>query len=424
MMNKTHRNIIANYGGTFIQFVGQIGSLPVYLSLLGPAQFGLVSLVATLQAALGLLEAGFAQVSAKEFSVLTNSTARDYDSVAYYMRRFERIFWGIAIAAGLVTAFMSAFLVEHWLVTNTELEKELAVYAVLGAAFIFTLQFPGALYRSFLVGSQQQVKLNVINSTGVFVRHGGGIVVLWLHPTLYTYLFWMAFSYGLETLARRIASWKSIHAFPRTLNSKKQNFRRVIKDSLKMFAAILVGTITTQLDKIILSGFIPIEQFGYYAIASTVSIGVISAIQPVIQAMSPLIMQSGKNPEALRLHSVKLAKIITIIVAVFAVSYIFFGYASLAVWLRNVEATEYIFPILSILLVGSALNAYYHIGYYNWLARAQARNIFVVNMFSLLATVIVTPFLIRSVGVLGATFGFVTMNLIGMVFSLGWLKKQ
>jgi len=124
------------------------------------------------------------------------------------------------------------------------------------------------------------------------------------------------------------------------------------------------------------------------------------------------------------LHSVKLAKITTIIVAVFAVSYIFFGHASLAVWLRNVEATEYIFPILSILLVGSALNAYYHIGYYNWLARAQARNIFMVNMFSLLATVIVTPILIRSVGVLGATFGFVTMNLIGVVFSLGWLKKQ
>lgn len=422
-VNPTINNIYANYIGTVVQVVGPIISLPFYLSLLGPSQFGLVSFIATIQATLGMLEAGFAQVSAKEFAVLTNKTTPDYSSVAYYLNRFERIFWGLSITVALVTACMSGFLVDHWLLASTESEKSLSVDAIIGAALIFAVQFPSALYRSYLVGSQQQVKLSIISSTAVLVRHGGGIIILWKQPTLHTYLVWQVLSYGMETLVRRLVSWRSVDYIPIPTNEKKERFAKVVRDSLGMFVAVLLGTITTQLDKIILSGSLPIEQFGYYSIASTVSLGVITAIQPIVQAISPLMMQSANNKEALRLQSIKLTKIISIVVIIFTIGYVFLGYTLLTIWLRNSQAVNYIFPILSILLVGSGLNAYYHIGYYNWLARGKTKIIFIVNLLSFILTMSITPILINMEGAMGATFGFVAMNLLGLMLSIGWVKK-
>jgi O-antigen/teichoic acid export membrane protein len=166
------------------------------------------------------------------------------------------------------------------------------------------------------------------------------------------------------------------------------------------------------------------EQFGYYSIASTVSIGVITAIQPIVQAISPLMMQSANNKEILRLHSIKLAKIISIVAATIAVGYFFLGDALLTIWLRNGQAVNYIYPILSILLIGSVLNAYYHIGYYNWLAHGKTKIIFVVNLISFSLAISITPILIKMEGAIGATFGFVAMNLLGLILSMGWIKKS
>jgi O-antigen/teichoic acid export membrane protein len=424
MLNLFRKNLYANYVGTIVQVLGQIISLPFYLSLLGPSQFGLVSFISTLQATLGLLEAGFAQVSAREFAVLTNKATPDYSSAGYYLRRFEKIYWGISITSAIVIACMSGFLANHWLQAHTESERNLSHVAVLGAALIFAVQFPSALYRSYLVGSQQQVKLSIISSTSLFARHGAGIVILWIHPTLYTYLIWQILSYATETFVRRLVSWNSVACTPTPTIEIKQRFTKVVRDSLGMFVAVIVGTITTQIDKIFLSGALPIEEFGYYSIASTVAIGVIAAIQPIVQAISPLMIQSANNKAILRVHSIKLAKMISVVAANLAAGYFFWGDALLSTWLRNGQAVNYIYPILSILLIGSALNAYYHIGYYNWLAHGKTKTIFLVNLISFSLAIFITPILIKTEGVMGATFGFVAMNLVGLVLSMGWIKKS
>lgn len=420
MSKLQQKNMFANYIGTIIQVLGPIISLPFYLSLLGPSQFGLISFITTLQATLGMLEAGFAQVSAKEFAILTKKENTDYSSVAYYLKRFEMIFWGIAIATAITTVCMSDIIASHWLLAKTEGEKRLAADAVIGAAIIFAFQFPSALYRSYLIGTQQQVKLSAISSGSVILRHGGGIAILWIHPTLYTYLIWQTLSYALDTFARSVTSWKSIPKTTPLTSEKKQNFTSVVKNSLGMFAAVIIGTITTQMDKIIVSGTVTMEEFGYYSIASTIAIGAIAAIQPAIQAISPLIMQSANDKQALRLNNLKLAKIITLIVLIFGLTYFFIGHALLNTWLRNEQAANYIHPILTLLLIGSAMNAYYHIGYYNWLANGKSQIILIVNIVSLTATVLITPILVNKNGAIGATFAFIVMNLLGLAISAKW----
>ena len=64
----------------------------------------------------------------------------------------ERFYWGFALVIAPITGLLSSFIASYWLKLGA-LPIELGMLSVCGAALIFLFQFPGALYRSFLIGS-------------------------------------------------------------------------------------------------------------------------------------------------------------------------------------------------------------------------------------------------------------------------------
>jgi O-antigen/teichoic acid export membrane protein len=169
---------------------------------------------------------------------------------------------------------------------------------------------------------------------------------------------------------------------------------------------------------------VSIEQFGYYTIAATVALGSLQLINPLTQAVLPRAIQLRAEPSALRSLSVKLAWLVALMVGLGAIIFTTIGQWLLDVWLRNTEAVTAIYPMLSILLAGVALNAFYNVGYVNWLAHQKIRRIFQVNAFSLLLSVALIPPLVLWQGTIGAAVGWLSINLIGFVFSLEWLKRK
>ena len=96
----------------------------------------------------------------------------------------------------------------------------------------------------------------------------------------------------------------------------------------------------------------------------------------------------------------------------------------LNLWLRNSEAVQGIYQILAILLVGTSLNALYNVGYLNWLVYEKTHRVFQVNTLALVLSLAVIPPLVDLGGSVGAAFGWVTINLIGFLLSLEWIKKK
>ena len=131
----------------------------------------------------------------------------------------------------------------------------------------------------------------------------------------------------------------------------------------------------------------------------------------------------GHDPGALRGFCLKLAGLIGLFVGSAAMTYIVIGKWLLEVWLRNTEAVTAIYPILSVLLVGTVLNAFYNVGYVNWLARKKVYMILRVNAFALILSVLLIPLLVSWQGTIGAAFGWLVINLIGLAFRLGWVKR-
>ena len=417
------KNILANYVGAGAAVLAPVLALPWYLAALGPKQFGLVGFVLMLQAVLGLLDAGMSQALVRDIAVRLDSPDRSHRSAAALLFGFERIYWWFAFCSGCLLALLAEPIATHWL-NLQDMPLTLGKEAIYGAAIIFAVQFPGSIYRSVLVGAQAQIVLNGIVLSGALARHIGGVIAVFIWPTLLSYLVWHALVGLMETMLRARYAWRTLDAQRDQLIWKIDELRPVWKVAVGLSGAAGLGALTVQMDKIVLSRTATIDQFGYYVVAATVATGVLQLVYPLVQAVLPRAVELRADPAGLRALSVKLVFLIGLSTMVCAVAFIAAGEWILRIWLRNPEAVQAVYPLLAILLVGTALNAFYNIGYVNWLVCGKTNRVFQVNALSLTLSILLIPPLVGLAGSIGAASGWVIMNLIGFTLSLEWLKKN
>jgi len=417
------RNILANYIGAGTLALAPILAIPWYLDALGPKQFGLIGVIITLQAVLGLLDAGMSQALIREISVRLGLKSDGHRHTAELLFGFERVYWLFALVLAVLVALLSDILSRYWLNLD-DMSVTLGEQAVLGAAALFAVQFPGSVYRSMLVAGQSQVALNSIVASAAIGRHLGAVLLLLIWPTLMTYLLWHFFIGLLETMLRRFYAWRCLAVSRRDVAWSPVVLKATWVMVASLSAATWLGALTVQMDKIVLSRMASIEQFGYYVIAATIAGGVLQLIYPLVQAVLPRAIQMRENPAALRELSVRLFLAIAAIVGVGGLGFAFAGHGALNLWLGNPEAEAVVFPLLATLLVGTALNAFYNVGYINWIAHERIRRVLQVNAVAFGLSVVLIPLLVYLHGPIGAASGWIVINLIGFVMSLEWMKRK
>ena len=417
------RNILANYLGTSAVALGPILALPWYLAELGSKQYGLIGFAATLQATLGLLDSGMSQALVREIAVRFDTSVKGRNRVAVLLFGFERIYWMFSLLAGLAVFLMSDTIVKYWLNLDG-LPDTTGRVAIYGAAAIFAVQFPGSVYRSMLVGTQKQVTLNLVLISSALFRHLGGVLVIIAWPSLPAYLVWHAMIALLETLLRGRHAWRVLQITRSQVKWDLIELRPIFRLVSGMSVATLLGALTVQMDRIVLSRLVSIEQLGYYTIAVTVSLGSLQLINPIIQAVLPLAIQLRNDSAKLRNLSIRLMVVITMLVGLGIIVFASVGEWLLGAWLRSSsEVVEVIYSMLAVLLVGTALNAFYNVGYVNWLAQQKVNKILKVNVIACVLSIVLIPVFVNLMGAIGAAFGWLAINLIGFVFSLSWLKR-
>lgn len=417
------RNILANYLGAGTVALAPLLALPWYLAALGPSQFGLIGFMVMLQAVLGLLDAGMSQALVREIAVRLDSADAGRHSTAALLFGFERIYWLFAFFAGCATLLLADTIATHWL-NLKGLPIALGREAIYGAAVIFAVQLPGSVYRSLLVAAQAQVTLNVVMLGGALARHVGGVLVILCWPSLAAYLLWQALVALLETLVRGKWAWRTLGVKRKEMHWDLAELRPVWRLVASMSGVTLLGALTVQMDKIVLSRMATIEQFGYYTIAASIATGLLQLIYPLVQAVLPRAIQLRSDPAGLRRLSIKLVCLVTLLVALSALIFATLGKWLLTAWLRSAPTVEVIYPLLAILLVGTGLNAFYNVGYMNWIVHEKIHRVFQVNVLALVLSVSLIPSFIAWQGTIGAALGWLAINLIGFVLSLEWLKQK
>lgn len=411
------KNAIANYIGTGATSLAPILALPWYLMALGPQQFGLLGFVATLQMLLNIIDAGMGQALVRELSVSATNPGSTQARTAALVYGFERVYWLTSLVVGGAILLLQGVITTHWLHLDAE-TMPIGKIAIYGAVLLFAVQFPGSLYRSVLIGSERQIVLNKIMLLSALARHGGGVIAVMQWPTLKCYLVWHIGVGLLETMARARCAWTTIGC--RRSDTYWQP--TVIKDCWPAIASLAaasgLGALTTQLDKVLLSRSIPLADFGYYVIAASLAGGVLQLVYPFIQAALPQVIRLRDNAKALKNLYAKMFYLILFAATLGLSAYGLCGHLLLNLWLKNSDVAGHVYPLLGMLLLGAILNAFYNIGYTHWMAKGRTTRILQVNCIAFVLCLLIIPPSVERFGTIGATTGWLIINLLGLAMSL------
>jgi O-antigen/teichoic acid export membrane protein len=137
---------------------------------------------------------------------------------------------------------------------------------------VASLRWPVNLYTGGLMGLQRQVLLNALNAGIATIQGGGAVLVLWLvSPTIQAFFIWQIVAAVVQITLLSICLWYSIPAPSHKPSFSRQSLKNIWRFAVGVTGISMASVILTQLDKFLLSKLLPLETFGYYALAVTIA---------------------------------------------------------------------------------------------------------------------------------------------------------
>jgi O-antigen/teichoic acid export membrane protein len=411
---------MANYSGSLVNAAVPLITLPFLLHALGPTMWGLVSFATLITTIMALLNAGMAQSMVREFGSRWFADCDGRNAAARLLYAYERIYWCGALVIALCVAPFSGLIVSRWLNVGA-IPHDVAIGAVHCAIVLFVVQLPSAIYKTALTALQAQVWQNGAQASFTLIKGVGGVIVVNQTHSVLTYLYFLIFAVLLETLTMAHGAWRLMPQSRSRLFWDAAEVKRSLRFSTMMSLLVILGVLTTQVDKFYVSLKLPIEQLGIYSIAYTLAMGVLQVGYPLFTAVLPRLVEIGADSAVRRRANAKLVKLIGAIILLVGVVYVVASRRLLEFWLGDAVMAAKVAVVLDWLMLSSALNTLYNIGYVNWVSQGEVRWLSAINLVAFLLALFVTPVAIDTFGLPGAAFSPVAINLIGSAATTVWL---
>jgi len=291
---------------------------------------------------------------------------------------------------------------------------------------VVAVQWPTVLYSGGLMGLQRQGLWNAINASAATLRGVGAVVVLWkVSATILAFFAWQVAVSLLLTFAVRTSLWRSLPGAPRP-KFRVALLARVWRFAAGMTAITLVTLVVTQLDRLVLSKFASLKEFGYYTLASAVALGLYALITPVFEAFYPRFSQlvAVGDDAALRSLYHRGCQFMAALVLPVAAVVAFFSRDLVLVWTGSVEMTDRTHALVTILIAGTALNAVMNLPYALQLANGWTRLAFLTNLVALLLLAPLAVVLVRRFGSSGVAWITVILNAGYLAFTPNVIHRR
>lgn len=383
---------------------------------MGIEAYGLVGFFTTLQAVFMLLDLGLTTTLNREIARYSALPEKSHD-MRDLVRTLEIVYWGLAFCIGVVVLALSPFIAHEWVKVNT-LSVKVVQKSVMLMGLVLAFQFPLGFYSGGLLGLQKQVLYNILNALWYTLRFAGGVLVLWLvSPTVLFFFEWQIVVSLISTGLMALALWCSLPP-----GYERARFRISIWRSVWVFAAGMSGIsvttlLLTQLDKIILSKILPLEFFGYYTLAWTVSNSLTIIIGSVFTVVFPVFSRQAvlKDVEGLTRMYHRSSQLMSVFVLPSAILVALFSYEILMVWIQNPVTVAHTHILVSWLTIGTALNGLMNLPYALQLAYGWTSLALYTNLASVIILIPLLMFVTLSSGAIGAAMVWVVLN-SGYVF--------
>jgi len=416
--SSVKRNIIANFAGRAWGSIMSLVFIPFYLKFMGIEAYGLIGIFISLIALLSLLDMGISSTLSRELARLSVSKDSAQES-RNLVRTLEFVYWGVGILIGLGLVALAP-LISHFWVKSQGIPVRTVQQAVLIMGLVVAVQWPASLYDGGLTGLQKQVLLNCVRASMATIQHAGAVLVLWLiSPSVLAYFTWQIFISIVQTLVLAYFVWKSLPATHQQSVFQKYLLKKNWRFAAGMTGISIVTTILTQSDKIILSKLLPLTVFGYYMLAVNVGNALSYLVQPVSAALFPKLSQLVLDVDKTRLSSLyhNGCQLISIIVLPAAITLALFSRDILTLWIRDPGIVQNAYFLVSLIVMGTAINSLMVLPYTLQLAYGWTRLIFSQNLISTILLVPMMIFMVKSYGAVGAPIVWIILN-AGYLFIL------
>ena len=263
------------------------------------------------------------------------------------------------------------------------------------------------------MGLQRQVLLGGINAGVATLRAVGAVLVLaYYDATIEAFFCWQAAASAVQTIATGAALWLRLPPSGVAPRFRRNILTEIWRLAAGMAAISALGVVLTQLDKVILVKLLPLAEFGYYSLAWTVATGLYFLIGPLFTALFPRFTQlaAQQDDAGLRRLYHEGCQWMSVILLPVAVVIALFSTELMRLWTGDAVLAERSHVLLSLLIVGTALNGLMSLPSalqlaYGWTSLGIASNLVAVATLVPLIFVLTSRF-----GATGGAAAWVILN--------------
>jgi O-antigen/teichoic acid export membrane protein len=419
------RSVVSNLASNGVTALMSLLFVPVYIHVLGIEAFGLIGFFTSIQVVFALLDLGLGAAANRELARLSVDPEAK-DTARQFTRTLEVLYWLTAVLLGLAMALLAPFLATKW-VNLQNLSQPEAEQALTLMALAFAARWPFALYAGALTGLERQPLLNRLRVAAEILRSGGAaMVLLFVSPTLSAFLTWQI---GISLLASLAAAWTTWKVLPPSVTPPRFDWtqlRRVHRYMIGISGIAVTVAVLTQMDKLILSKLLSLQDFGYYTLAWTVANALTMLIGPVFSAYFPSLSRAAAmgDEDALRSLYHRASQLMAGVILPIGITVAFFSRDVVQLWTQDPSLAENTHVVLSILLLGTIVNGLMNIPYGLLLAYGWTSLPFYANLAAIAVLFPMVVILTNLFGPVGAATAWLTLNAGHMLITQQILHRR
>lgn len=427
-MSTLNKNIAANYvSQLYVTLIG-ILILPLYVKFMGAEAYGLIGFFTMLQSWFMLLDMGLTPTISRE-------TAR-YKAGAlepiYFLRLFRAlsvIFLFVAFVGAGGLLLSSNEIAGYWLNVNNlsanEVGSSLKIIAVLVA-----LRWCGGLYRGVITGAEQFFWLSIFNICIATLR----FVAVFISMSFYGYSIEVFFYHQLAVAVLEVSGLfyacskvlPKAKSFPEAVGWSFKPVKNILKFSLSIAFTASVWVMVTQTDKMVLSGILPLDEYGYFSMAVLMASGIMVISGPISNALMPRLAKlnaSSKYEEMIDLYR-KSTRMVAGVAGVVVIVFASCADQIVYVWTGNAEYSDSVAPVLRLYSLGNGFLVLSAFSYYLQYAKGNLRYHLIGN--GVLLVFLIPLVVVASIkyGGIGAGYVWLGLNLVFFVCWVGYIHKK
>lgn len=419
LYSRLGQNILANYCAVIWMAGLNLALIPVYIRGLGATEWGIVAICMTIQGFFALLDSGLGQILPREIAKVASDGRRR----ATVFRTFARGYALIGIIGCLIGQIAVPWLVSRWF--NPEgAELSNVSWALRLVLVQFLFQCSNNAHIGYWNGMQEQKIANIRQCCFATAKHCGAIILVfgWQRSAI-AYLLPFLIIAGLEAYLnrRRILS----QCPPTGANDHlSYSFKDLAKQSGILAVAVIVGTLTVQMDKIILSHGVPISSYGRYIVVATLGVAFLQFQYPLMRAFFPRIV-GAYGP--LQNHSRSMSQLFFASLLICVLPCFLMALVApqvLKMWTGDAQIVLEGSTPLRVILLSVALNAVYNVIYQRMVAQGAEKVILGINIMALLVIISVVPNLVSVFGITAGSLVWLISSLVQLAIGVWWIASM